>query len=336
MSGEEMAALAALQKQVNDLKGAIYYLTEKLSGGVGGAGGGASSDVVAALEALSGELKSIEAKLAQAKETPSAPSVDPAQMAALGAKIDEVGRAVAAQQGGEFVKKLDDYAVRISALPDQLEKKLDVKLEGASSKLSALPAQFERRMEESSAKIERKLEESSAKLSRSLEDPASKMVPAKLDELAQQIHAVREKLDKSGSESQTKQIELLTQALALMKDEMNSAKTTYTDLYKKLDAMPTGPQMSQQLERAAGAAVRSGEAQAAQERRLMQLGDHLARLESQIEVQRKQEEVMANALNTLVREMTNIDKNLTAIPNAADVEKKVMRKLSEKLSQDSQ
>jgi len=330
MAGEEMAALAALQKQMADLKNSVFYLTEKMSAGAG-AGVAATpaeaGDVVAALEAVSKELKalgdqvgyvsrissdgfsSIKGVTDKIAAVPTPQKMD-AMAVELGAKIEAVAKAAQSGQGtAELSKKVDAVAENLGYVARQ------------------------------SSDLAKRLGESSAKLDDS---------DAKLNTLLQ-------RMDKVAVDTQSKQMDLLTETLSLMNKELNSAKASYADLQRRFEAMPT----AQQLEKLAASITRMAEAQAVQEKRFVTVVDALSMASKQMaedrtakavapvneqlnrlsiqlvklseaeETQRRQGEIAASALATLVKEVGAIGK---AMPKYEDIEKRMMSHLAEKMA----
>ncbi len=348
-----MAALAALQKQVSELKNAIYYLTEKLGAGAGEAAapGAPPADVVTALEAVSAELKETSSSLKAlgdqvgyvarissdgfaslkgvADKIAAVPT--PQQVNALGEKIDSIAESIPSPQHvSEVAKKVDAVAEKVGYVARQASD-LSAKLEAASTRLGEA-AQNAAKAAEASVSV--------AALANQVGELAS-----------------RARVIESAEETQRKQAELLSEALALMNKELGTARTSYSELSKKIDSMPTG----QQIERLIETTVKMTEVQAAQEKQLaaaaellstvskklaegqqakavQQLSEQLNKLSAQTtrlaesaDVQRRQSEIMASALNTLVKEVAEIEKRTAAIPSPAEIEKRVFSKLAEKM-----
>jgi hypothetical protein len=418
MAGEEMAALASLQKQVGDLKSAIYYLTEKLGSGALGAGGGeaAGGDVVAALEALSKEVKALgdQAKALSdqvgyvsrissdgfssikgvtdkvgaiatpqqvdavgssigAKVDALAKSIPPAQdISSLSKKLDAVSENVGfvARQSSDVAKKMDDSSTKLASSSTNFDAKLNTILQ----RLDKLGGEAQvRQMEllaEALALMNKDLNAtrtSYSELSRKFESiPTAQQIDRiaevqsaqdrRLASVIDALSAATKRISEAGSGAapDAKQAELLSETLSLMSKELGASKASYSDLMRKFESMPS----AQQVDKLVAAMARMGDAQAAQDKKMAtileglslaakQLGEdksakavlplveqlnrmsnQLAKVAETAETQRRQNEIMASALSTLVKEVGNLQKGM---PSYADIEKRVMGKLAEKM-----
>ena len=347
MAGEEMAALASLQKQVGDLKSALYYLTEKLGSGAAVAGGGeaAGGDVVAALEALSKEVKALGDRLealggqtkALGEQVGYVSRISSDGFSSMKGVTDKVSAIATPQQ-------VDAVGVSLGAKVDALAKSIPPAqdISGLSKKLDAVSENvgFVARQ---SSDVAKKVDDSAAKLASYSTDSDAK------------LNTILQRLDRLGGEAQVKQMELLSETLSLMSKELGAAKASYSDLLRKFESMPT----AQQLDKLVAGMARMGETQAAQDKKMAtileglslaakQLGEdkagravqplaeqlnrvsnQLAKVAEAAETQRRQNEIMASALGTLVKEVGSIGK---AMPKYEDIEKRVMGKLAEKMS----
>ncbi|MCX6767736.1 MAG: hypothetical protein NTY90_03345 [Candidatus Micrarchaeota archaeon] len=377
MAGEEMAALAAVQKQITDLKNAIYYLTEKTGGG----GGAPSAGVLAAVEELSAELKQASAMFK------AGGGGAPQDLTALGdvskelkALTDQVG--YVARLSSDGFSSLKGVADKISVIPSvQAMNALGAKLDSVAQRAQA-QSQPQQNVSEVVKKVDavadsvgyvaRQASDLSKKLgevSKAVEGVSIKAAAAASPEgadMAASVAAVssqmgeltlRARAMETTVETQRKQADLLSEALALMSKELNTAITSYAALSKSIEAIPT----SQQIERLISSTVKMTEAQEEQEKRLntmsdsvalalkqfkeaqdmrgiRQVSDQLVKLSSQtiqlaeeLHAQRKQGEIMASAMAAVVKELSTLEKTIASMPSYADTEKKIFSKLSQQV-----
>ena len=401
-----MAALAAVQKQLTDLKNAVYYMTEKTGAaqaGTAGAGGGASEDVVAALEAVSKELKETTAsvkalseRVGYVSEVVSGLKEASASIKALGDQVGCVAKMSSdLKETTAAVKALGDqvgYVARISSdgfssikgatdkiaavpTPQQINEVAE-KVDSFSKKLQAIHqiAEVSKKADaisdnvgyvaRQSSELLKKLDEMEKKGADTEKGPESAgtseqvaALAAKVDGLSGQLKGIA-----SSAENQRKQAELMPEALALVTKELNTATAAYSDLSKKLGAVPA----AQQFERLAAAAAKMTENQAVQEKRLagladslalvlkqladsqasrgaqqntVQLSDQLSRLSGQLtrltdaaDAQKNQTEIIASALTSIVKQVSTLERAVLAMPKYPDIEKRVMGRLAEKMA----